>query len=164
MALERIRVGSRAWRGDCRGQTMVEFAFAILFLLVFILGIIELIMYVYTYNALANSAKEGVRYAIVHGVNNNSPSGPSCTTSCTDINAVVRNYASLSFHDASMVSVCTDYNPPVNCGGGSTGANGADCNDSPCAVQVSVSYPYQPFFFSWPTVNVTGTATGRIMY
>jgi len=156
--------GSITWRRDSRGQAQVEFTLTIVFVLLLIFAIFELIMLVYTFNVVADSAKEGVRYAIVHGKNNTSPSGPSCTTNCTDINNVVQAYARLSFHDTSSMVVTTDYT-----GGGVNGTDALGkpltCNDAPCAVRVTVSFPFKPLLgLGWPTVTVNAAAEGRIVY
>ncbi len=58
-----------ARRGEA-GQAAVEFALTIVFLMLLIVGFVELIMMLHTYNVIADSAKEGVRYAIVHGAAN----------------------------------------------------------------------------------------------
>ena len=50
---------------------------------IMIIGSLEMIVLIYTYNVLADSAKEGVRYAVVHGSRNSTPSGPTCP--CADI-------------------------------------------------------------------------------
>jgi len=59
-----------------RGQAMVEFALVapIFFLLLF--GIIEGGRFIFYYETLSNAAREGARYAIVHGANSTCPSGP----------------------------------------------------------------------------------------
>jgi Flp pilus assembly protein TadG len=44
--------------------------------------IFEFCMAIYTYSVLGNAAREGVRYAIVHGTDNSSCSGPS--SGCAD--------------------------------------------------------------------------------
>ena len=48
-----------------RGQAMVEFALTIVFVMLLIVGALELIVFTYTYSVLADSAKEGMRYADV---------------------------------------------------------------------------------------------------
>jgi hypothetical protein len=65
------RSGSRS-----RGQALVEFAMVapLFFLLLF--GIIEGGRFILYYQTLNNAAREGARYAIVHGSNSNCPSGP----------------------------------------------------------------------------------------
>lgn len=51
-----------------RGQTTAEFALTAGVFLLFILGIIDLSRAVYARNVLANAAREGARYAIVHSL------------------------------------------------------------------------------------------------
>lgn len=143
-----------------QGQASVEFALIIVFLMLLIIGIIELLMLIYTYNVLADSAKEGVRYAIVHGSHNTSPSGPTCPCPAIDGAAgtgVVKTYAQYSFHNTntSAMKVTVTYpdtaDPPAN--------------QAPNRVRVVVTYTYQPFFgLGWPTVTVNAAAQGRIVY
>jgi Flp pilus assembly protein TadG len=141
-----------------QGQALVEFALTAVFMMVLIISIIEMSMLLYTYSVVADAAKEGVRYAIVHGSHNSSPSGPTCPCSAIDGAAgtgVVKSYAQFSFHDTSPMTVTVTYpdtaNPPAN--------------QSPNRVRVTVSYPYQPFFgLGWPSVTVSANAEGRIAF
>jgi Flp pilus assembly protein TadG len=142
-----------------KGQALIEFALTILFVMLFFVAFIELIMMFYTYNVLADSAKEGVRYAIVHGSKSGSPSTAS-TGSCspvstfpTSICIAVVNYARLSLHNPTAMTVTATYPDP------------APANQPPKRVKVDVSYPYQPFFdLGWPTITVRASSYGRIMY
>jgi TadE-like protein len=146
----------------------VEFALVIVFLMILILGMIELILLMHTYNVLADAAKEGVRYAVVHGSRNSIPSGPTCP--CLDIAGpaaplgtvpgygsgygVVKTYAQYSIHDISDLTVTVNYPDTAN----------APANKAPNRVQVTVAYPYRPLFnLGWPTVTVNAAAEGRIM-
>jgi Flp pilus assembly protein TadG len=145
-----------------RGQAAVEFALVLLFLFVLFVSMLELILMVHAYNTLADSAKEGVRYAIVHGTGNSSCSGPgTATISCSGspyplVQAAVTNYAGLSLHSTSSMTINVDYNP--------NSANVSACNAPGCMVKVTVQYPYQPFFgLGWPTVTIYAAASGRIM-
>jgi len=167
--------GRRWFRKNTQGQASVEFVLTALFLMLLVFGIIELMLMIHAYNVLADSAKEGLRYAIVHGSKNSCPSGPSSapdidgpaappgtdpgcvsTTPSTGLYGVVKTYAQYSFHDTSAMTVTVDYNPGGN--------NGAACNDPSCLVRITVSYPYQPFFgLGWPTVTLNAAAQGRIM-
>src|SRR5262245_32851581 len=91
------------------GQALVEFLLTIVFVFLVIVAFLELIMMMYTYNVLADSAKEGVRYAIVHGTGNNLCSGPGTTVSvppitCPDaagdnVVTAVTDYAKYSLHN-----------------------------------------------------------------
>jgi Flp pilus assembly protein TadG len=151
-------------RGE-KGQAAVEFALTIVFLMLLIVGFVELIMMLHTYNVMADAAKEGVRFAIVHGAANTGGSGPSTgsatTPPCTTLNATTTNvtsvkdavkaYAQLSLHDVSNLTVNVCYFDGTN-----KNAN---------RVGVAVSYPYQPFFgLGWPTVTVKAAAQGRIVF
>lgn len=147
----------RRLRTNSNGQAQVEFVLCVLFVFFLIVGIIELIMLIYTYNVLADAAKEGVRYAIVHGCDFDSTNcSGSCTTACADAAALnVRNwalnFARGSLHDTSAMTVSVSYPDGTS--------------DAPNRVQVTINYPYQPFFgLGWPTVNVGATAQGRIVY
>jgi Flp pilus assembly protein TadG len=49
------------------GQTVVESAFSLLILLMTVLGIMDLGLALYSYDFVADAAREGARYAVVHG-------------------------------------------------------------------------------------------------
>ena len=78
-----------------RAQALVEFALVapLFFLLLF--AVIDFGRYVYYVQILNNAAREGTRYAIVHGGNDGiDPTGPgSPDPAGEDVKAVVRNYA-----------------------------------------------------------------------
>ncbi len=141
------------------GQGIVEFALTIVFVMLLILGVIELIVMVYTYNVLADAAKEGVRYAIVHGTgigatNCSGPggSGVSCADSgAANVKAVVNKYAAYSFHNSAAMTVTPTYPDSSSV--------------APNRVRVTVTYVYQPIFgLGWPTVTVNAAAEGRIAF
>jgi Flp pilus assembly protein TadG len=160
-----------------RGQATVEFAFVFVMLVIMLVAIVEMIFLVHTYNVLADSAKEGVRYAIVHGANNAyqvgpCPGGPRCSKLTGDPAApgtraedpanaygVVKTYAQYSLHDVTgtNMTVTVTYGPadtpPVT-----------PLNKTPNRVQVVVTYPYHWFFgLGWAAINVNAAAEGRIM-
>jgi Flp pilus assembly protein TadG len=142
------------------GQAQVEFALVIVFIMLLIVGFMEVILMMHTYNVIADAAKEGVRYAIVHGAGNTGGCGPASCAAITGApgTGVVKTYAQYSLHDTTTMTVAVDYNP-----GGNNGA--VACNTSPCLVRVTVSYPYQPIFgLGWPTVTVNAAAEGRIVF
>lgn len=77
-----------------RAQALVEFALVapLFFLLLF--AIIDFGRYVYYVQILNNAAREGTRYAIVHGSASLDPTGPGSSDPAGDkVKAVVRNYA-----------------------------------------------------------------------
>ena len=155
-----------------RGQATVEFALVFIFLMIMVLSIIETIFFMHTYNVLADSAKEGVRYAIVHGANNSQASGPTCP--CADIDGpaappgtnpgygsgygVVKTFAQYSLHNVSGSNITVTVTYP------DAATTKIPSNGTPNRVQVVVAYPYEPFFgLGWPTVTVNAAAEGRIM-
>ena len=58
---------------------MVEFALVIVFVFIVFISMLQMILLMYAYNTLADAAKEGIRYAIVHGTGNTNCSGPGTT-------------------------------------------------------------------------------------
>jgi Flp pilus assembly protein TadG len=152
----------KAIRRRQRGQAIVEFALTVVLLMLLMFGLLELSIFIYTYSVLANAAKEGVRYAIVHGANNGTPSGPSsgsassppCTASSTNVTDVVnrtKNFAGFTLLSPSNVNVFVCY------------LDGDNKLNS--LVEVSVNYVYRPLFgFNWPSVTVRANSAGRIVF
>src|SRR5579883_3283771 len=60
-AQKRKRVALPHFRKEAHGQASIEFIFTVVFLVLFILGMIEVLMVVYTYSVLADSAMEGTQ-------------------------------------------------------------------------------------------------------
>ncbi len=144
-----------AWtlRASDHGAIQVEFALSILTILFVIFFMWELIMAVYTANVLSDAAKEGVRYAIVHGsqgstsgvANPCSSPGPAAA-----VQNVVLNYAQLTFHDISAISVNVTY---------------PDCDlDPPSRVRVEVTYSFIPYTALPVNPTLRTAAEGRIVY
>jgi Flp pilus assembly protein TadG len=140
------------------GQAAVEFALIIIFLMVFLLSFLEIVAMLYTYSALADSAKEGVRYGIVHGTLSSGCNGPgpavspgTCDASAAGVTTAVTTYANYSLHGAGAMTITPTY---------------PDGTSTPSSrVRVTVSYPYQAFFgLGWPTITVNAAAEGRIMF
>ena len=151
----------RIWRRATRftradhGTALLEFTLSVWTLLAVVFLIFEFCMSVYTYSVLSNAAREGIRYAVVHGTDSGRCSGPSsgCGDSTgSNITAVVNSYAAVSFHDISGMTV-TPFWPD----GTSTPAS---------RVIVTITYPYIPYLqvpgFNAPTMKVT--AEGRIVF
>ena len=67
----------RVTRDGERGQAIVEFALILPVFLLLVFGFIDSARAVFQYITLADAAREGTRYAIVHGGASTSPSGPT---------------------------------------------------------------------------------------
>ena len=134
---------------------LIEFSFSVwtLFLVTFL--IFEFCMSVYTYSVLSDAAREGVRYAVVHGTDNGSCSGPSSgcgDTGGSNVTAVVRGFAAISFHDISGMTVTPSW---------------PDGKSTPNSrVVVTINYAYIPYLqvpgFNAPTMKIV--AEGRIVF
>jgi Flp pilus assembly protein TadG len=147
-----------------RGSSQIEFLLSFLIVIFVIYGVIEISMAVYAMNVLGDAAREGVRYAIVHGFNTDSAncSGPGHTPACADatganVEAKVRDYARFSLHDTSGMTVNVQYlDGTVDPAGTATGT-------SP-RVQVDISYTYVPWInLPWTSPVLKASAQGRIV-
>jgi len=152
-----MRIKRRKGLPEAKGQAMVEFLLTILFVTLTIFASLEVIMMVYTYSVMADAAKEGVRYAIVHGCSLGSSycSGtcsPACANPTSNVTAQVTGFAKLSFHDVSGMTVSVTYPD-----GSALAAN---------RVRVVVNYQYVPYIsalgLGTPTINAA--AEGRIVF
>jgi hypothetical protein len=83
-----------------RGQALVEVALVLPIFLLVLYSIIEFGRYIYTVQVLNDAAREGTRYAIVHGSQALCPSGPmpggaanACDPYGDKVTAVVQKYA-----------------------------------------------------------------------
>jgi Flp pilus assembly protein TadG len=155
-----------------RGTALLEFALSIMVVMFLIFWIWELVMLEYANNVLADAAKEGVRYAIVHGSNAACPSGPNsntpdcsnCTLTCPDtsaanVTAVVKDYANYSLHNVSSMTVVVHY--PSDASGATCSADSS--NDPPGLVCVVVTYTYVPYIrLPWGGFHIRTVAEGRI--
>jgi hypothetical protein len=135
---------------------MVEFLASAVFLVVTIAWTVQLIVMIYTWVVMAAAAKEGVRYAVVHGSKNDSGSqaGPSsgsafCATSGVEVAAVITAVRRAANYPGMTVTVCYP-----------------DGNNKPASrVTVNASYPFATLFtlgFTPPTIR--SSAQGRIVF
>ncbi len=142
------------------GQAMVEFMLVTVFLLILFVSVLQMILLMHAYNTLADAAKEGVRYAIVHGTGNSNCSGPNSSAICTSpdttgakVVSTVTNFAALSFQRIQTGEVTVSYS-----------ANPVACSAPGCLVSVKVSHAYTPVFgLGWPKFTLYAAADGRII-
>jgi hypothetical protein len=153
-----MRRTKKAILPDDRGQSTVEFALTIVFVMVTVFWALEFLMFIYTYTVMADAAKEGVRYAVVHGCGNSTCSGTACPSpfpTCGDttganVIAQVKTYAKFCLHDISGINVSVNY-PDSSAA-------------APSRVQVIIHYPYKPYFsLGWGPPTINAAAEGRIM-
>ena len=75
------------------GQELVEFALVFPVLMLLVLGIIEVGRIMYSYNAIANAAREGARWAVVPGPLHQDQI-QSVTEPCPGTNEIIRQVCS----------------------------------------------------------------------
>jgi Flp pilus assembly protein TadG len=95
---------------DEGGQAIVEFALMLPLFLLLVTGIIDLSRAVWEENTLAYAAREGTRYAIVHGSGSTTPSGPCTNCNDANITAVVQAAAV----GVGNVTATTNYPDGIN--------------------------------------------------
>jgi Flp pilus assembly protein TadG len=151
-----------------RGQALVEFALVAPLFLFVLFGIIDFGRYVYYVQILNNAAREGARYAIVHGSNSLAPAGPAAPATVTvdpngtTVVSTVKQYATGVIGDSTVLSIVPtwwhytsdpDPNAALNGGDGDNGRNSL--------VQVIVTYQFQSVIpvVPIPPIQVKGSAT-----
>jgi Flp pilus assembly protein TadG len=132
---------------------MVEFAIVapIFFLILF--AILDFGRYVYYVQVLNNAAREGTRYAIVHGADSLSSTGPPDDPSGADVIDVVREYAIgvLGVDDASMLTITPTWGTPP----------ATPDNNRGTKVTVEVAYAFRALIplVPIPPISVRGAST-----
>lgn len=138
--------GGRLSRDE--GSSLVEFSISIPVLLTFFFGLIQVCIATYTRGAISECAREGTRYAMVHGSSCQTASNASCTLAAAAINTYVSG-ASWPNIGGGTMTVNTTY-PDVNENPGSR-------------VQVAVTYAF-PFRIPFiPSGTLTMHSTS-VMY
>lgn len=119
------------------GSSLVEMTLTIIILLTILFGLIEICLALYTYHFVSDAAREGTRYAIVHGsacVNQ----GVSCTATAAQIETYVKNLSFPGIDPANMTVTPPTYSAfPA---GGT--CNAAGCNGPGDLVTLKVDYNF----------------------
>ena len=143
---------SRTGLHDCRGQALVEFAVCSVLLLALIFAVVEFGRMMLCYTTIANAARIGTRYAIVHGSDFSSSDQTSAITTAVK-----------GFLKAGTVRctncVTVNYPDPV-------GTLTSGCTKPGCRVTVAVTYPYDPLvtYFPLGTITLTSSSEGVITW
>lgn len=139
-----------------QGSSIVEMTLSIIILLTILFGLIEMCLALYTYHFVSDAAREGTRYAIVHG--------STClvgTVSCTVTPAQIQTYVQyLGFPgiNPSAMTVTTTYSAfPA----GAT-CNALGCNGPGDLATVTVTYKF-PLSIPFVTSNVLALSSTSSM-
>lgn len=142
------------WKSE-EGSNLMEFTLVSVMFIVVMLSIVEMGRMALVYTTMANAARAGARYAVVHGgertgTGYDGPSGPGSTT---QVETVVKNFASAGILDSTRLSISVSY------------PNGINTAGSP--VIVTVSYIYDPliaYFNSILSTTLGSTSEGVITF
>lgn len=133
-----------------RGQSLVEAAFTISILAMTVIGIMQVGMALHSFDTVADAARDGARYAMVHG-----SSCTGCIATSSSIQTHVQN-SGLLLPNVSTVNVTTTW-PDT---GSSCTPSSNPCNNKGNNVKVKVSYPFQMVipFIPLRTLNLSSTS------
>lgn len=123
-------------RSGEEGATIVEMALSMIILLSVMFGLIEICMALYTYHYVSDAAREGTRYAIVHG-STCTVSGTSCTVTEPQIQTYVQGLGYPGINPSNLTVTTTWSAYP---GGGTCVAPG--CNGPGDLVTVLATYNF----------------------
>ena len=144
---------SRCGRRD-QGQTLVEFSLVAVLCVILLLSIVEMSRMALVYTTVANAARAGARYSIVHGGTRtgsgvDGPSGPAQNP--PEVVTVIRNFASGGLLTTSNLIITVNY----------PGASNAPGQP----VSVTVIYPYDPLTAYFPLrVRLGSVSQGVIAF
>lgn len=120
------------------GAATLEFALTSTILFMTIFGIIGFSLAVFAHHQVSEAAREGTRYAMVHGATCTN-NGSSCTATAAEIQSYVQGLA-LPGITASSLTVTTTYSSYPT---GSSCTPNANCTNPGNLVTVTVTYPAQ---------------------
>lgn len=137
-----------------QGSSIVETALSMIILLTILFGLIEICLALYTYHFISDAAREGTRYAIVHG--------STClvgTASCTVTTGQIQTYVqNLGFPgiNSSAITVTTAYSAwPA---GGTCVAPGCNGPGDLATVTVKYNFPLSIPFVKSSVLAMTSTS------
>jgi len=137
-----------------RGQTLVEFSLVAFLCMVLLLSVVEISRMALVYTTVANAARAGARYSIVHGGTRlgsgvDGPSGPAQNPD--QVVTVIKNFASGGLLTPSNLIITVNY----------PGASNAPGQQ----VSVTVIYPYDPLTTYFPLrVRLGSVSQGVIAF
>lgn len=128
------------------GGTLIESAMSLSVLFILMFYFMEICLALYARVIIAESAREGARYAMVHGASCPTASNPTCEATPSQVNAYVSALGWPNLAGGTM-TVATTY------------TNGTETVGSP--VQIKVTYAMTPNMPFVPRATLTMTSTAQ---
>ena len=136
-----------------KGQSLVEFSLVCFLLGILSLAVVETGRMALVYSTVANAARAGVRYAIVHGNSRSAGNGTSNASGPGDnpaqVVSVVKNFARAGALSTSRLVISVTY------------PNGSNAPGQ--VVSVTVKYPYDPLTTWFPWKVTLGSITEGVI-
>ena len=143
-----------------RGASLPETAIVMSVLLALTFGIIDFGRAMYTYGFVAQLAREGTRWAAVHGstsCTNSMVNGTSTLADCNATAAQIQSYVQSLSQGATIASNITVPAPVYSCpAGGSVNAPG-------CTVSLTVNYPFTFVLPYLPKAGIPMASTSQMV-
>ncbi|HEX8939225.1 MAG TPA: TadE family protein [Candidatus Limnocylindrales bacterium] len=164
-------------RRRSRGQALLEFSLVIPVFLTLFMGIVDFGRVVWAQNSLASAAREGARFAIVHGgsLSNPCPVGPlnpqfgdppgtppgasaSCPYPAPSKQAVKNAALAAAIAGGTSISATVCYG--AGCSGDTDAAGATDARGTPVSVTVTSQLPLVvPSLLGFSSFTVSGSST-----
>jgi Flp pilus assembly protein TadG len=142
-----------------RGTALLEAALVITILATALFAIIDFSRALYTYHLVANAAREGTRYATVHG----SSSGSFGGSEQTQVNTYLQALSSGIGIDTNVLTVTATVSGAPN-SNPTFATTCGDASPSPgCLVTVQVQYPFQFALPLLPTGSYLMSSTAAMV-
>jgi Flp pilus assembly protein TadG len=138
-------------RRRCQGNTQVEMALVGVLVFLLLFAGVEFGRMALVYTNVANAARVGARYAIVHGNTNEDAATTNGPGDTAEIEAIVRDYTKGGLLDANRLNITVSY-PDAN------------LNTPGSHVTVRVTYPYDPFVVLPLGITMGSQTTGVITH
>ncbi len=132
------------------GQALVEAAISLPIVAAFVFTLIEMCLAFYSFCLISEAAREGTRYAIVHGATCQTASNASCTASSTSVNNYVTHLAYPNLGGGTMTAATTFLDGNENAG-------------SRVQVKVTYVFPINLPFVPRNSISLASTSTMYII-
>jgi Flp pilus assembly protein TadG len=143
----------RYLRKSERGATLIEFAITSILFFVLIFGIAEFGRAIWLYGTIGHGAREGARYAMVHGSESTRPVDDDTDVAGPPVRKSVQTYVRERAPGLQNATVTTTWSQPAGCG------------ETPCkkasegaAVKVRVQVTFDPVLWFMPSIPLSTTS------
>lgn len=135
---------------DQGGQTLVEFAASFSILMAVVFTLIEVCLMFYSYGMICEMAREGSRYASMHGAGCTTPAGASCTASAASLNTYIKQ---LGYPNLAGGTVTVETTFP----------DGSQAPGNHARVNISYNFPIRLAFVPQNTWTLTSVSVVTIV-